>query len=295
MRQLVTSAILTGVIVVGLCAGWMSRPAKAATNRQAVRQTDHSFTNALAKGNKQAVGQFLDPGFEWTNNEGRTRNKPEALESLAALGADTKGDADIKSYSYRELTIVFGRHGNSWFSRIWVKKPSGWKLFTDMDTPLSKKRYRVPQSRKPGPIGDCVNPCRTIPYTPTTAADKAVIAEWQKAKVDEWRPNIKDWGTHVAREFLIINSYYGSINKRQRVAIGVQRQKEGIGIPGDPILSIHMYDFADTVVTISRHRPYHGGKPYYNLRVFVHRNGHWLIAWSQQTTIQSAAPLPPVS
>lgn len=295
MRQFVTSAILTGVTVVGLCAGSMSRPAEAAANRQAVRQTDHSFINALAKGNKQAVGRFLDSGFEWTNNEGRTRDKSEALESLAALGADNEGDSDVRSYSYQELTIIFGRHGNSWFSRVWVRRPAGWRLFTDMDTPLSKRPYRVSQSRKPGAIGDCVNPCRTIPYTPTTATDKAVIAEWQKAKVDEWHPNIKDWVTHVAREFLIINGHYGSINKRQRVAIGVERQKEGIGMPGDPVLSMHMYDFGDTVLTISHHRPYHGGKPYYNLRVFVHRNSHWPIAWSQQTKIQSAAPLPPVS
>jgi hypothetical protein len=45
---------------------------------------------------------------------------------------------------------------------------------------------------------------------------------------------------------------------------------------------------------ISHHVPYRGGKPYYNVRVFVNQNGHWPIAWSQQTTNQAASPVPAV-
>lgn len=295
MRHLMPNAIMAGVIAVGICAGLASQQAKAATNRQEVLRMDRSFTGALAKGNKREVSRLMDSHFQWTDNAGQTRDKAAALRSLSELSADNQGDRNVKSYVYSELAIIFGQHGNAWFSRVWVKRPSGWRIFTDMDTPLTGKKFKVAPKAKPGPIGDCVNPCSEIPYTPTTAADKAVIAEWQKTKVDEWHPNIKDWSTHVAREFLIINGHYGSINKPTRVAIGVKRQKEGIGMPGDPILSMKMYDFGDTVLMISHHRPYRGGKPYYNLRVFVHRNGHWPIAWSQQTAIQSAAPYPPVS
>jgi Domain of unknown function (DUF4440) len=295
MRNFVTSALVAGLVVASMCAGPINRTVAAATENQAVLRTDHYFTGALAKGDKKAVGALLDSRFEWTNAEGKTRSKAEALESLTAFAADSKGDTDVKAHFYSQLAVIYGRHDRSWFSRIWVKRPSGWRLFADLDTPLPSGNGTAARRKKPGPIGDCENPCRTIPYKPTTAADKAVIAEWQKTKVDEWHPDIKDWASHVAREFVIINDHYGAIDKPQRVALGVKWQREGIGMPGAPVLSMKMYDFGDTVLTISDHVPYQGGKPYYNVRVYVHRNGHWPIAWSQQTTIQSAAPLPAVS
>ena len=96
----------------------------------------------------------------------------------------------------------------------------------------------------------------------------------------------------MADEFPIVNN--GSErNKVERVALAKKQQEAGIGAPGAPILSMTMSDFGNAVVMISRHVPYQGGKPYYNFRVFVHQDGHWPIAWSQQTTIQAAAPHPP--
>ena len=172
--------------------------------------------------------------------------------------------------------------------------PKGWELFVDLDTPtVSERRAPAPARPDAGAVGDCDNPCRTLPYKPTTEADKAVLAEWQKTKVDEWHPNADDWATHIADEFMIINN--GSArNKPDRVALAKKEQAEGIGAPGAPILAMKMYDFADAVVMISHHVPYQGGKPYYNVRVFVNRDGHWPLVWSQQTTIQSATPAPPV-
>jgi hypothetical protein len=76
------------------------------------------------------------------------------------------------------------------------------------------------------------------------------------------------------------------------VALAKKQQAAGIGSPGAPILSMNMYDFSNSVVMISHHVPYQGGKPYYNVRVFVSRDGHWPLVWSQQTTIQSAAAQP---
>ncbi len=120
------------------------------------------------------------------------------------------------------------------------------------------------------------------------------MTEWQKTKVDEWKAYGDDWGTHVADEFQIINN--GSDrNKPERVEVAKRQQQAGAGAPGAPILSMNMYDFGDTVMMITKHVPYQGGKPYHNVRVFVHRDNHWLIAWSQQTTIQSAAPMPGAS
>src|SRR5581483_2118192 len=102
------------------------------------------------------------------------------------------------------------------------------------------------------------------------------------------------WAMHIADEFMIINN--GSArDKATRVALAKKEQAEGIGAPGAPILSMKMYDFGKSVVMISHHVPYQGGKPYYNVRLFVNRDGHWPLVWSQQTTIQSEAARPPVA
>jgi hypothetical protein len=291
MRHFVVLSALLGMLAMWATIPAAAGPVPAVDSETAISQADHGFTAALNKGDAAAIGALLDPRFEWTDAEGKTRTKAESLEDIRALAADNEGDTEVKILPYSELGIVYGFHHNVRFGRIWVKRPEGWRAMVFLDTPLPK------QSSAPAPAstagGDCDNPCRTLPFKPTTTADKAVLTEWQKTKVDEWHPDADDWATHVADEFLIINDR-SERNKVQRVAFGKKLQEAGISMPGDPIKSMQMYDFGDTVLMISHHAPYRGGKPYYNDRVFVHRDGHWLIAWSQQTTDQSAAPLPPV-
>jgi hypothetical protein len=295
MRRFAVVALAT---VVGFGAMWVAqevKPAAASDGEQAVLRIDHSLAGAIGKKDRTAVDKFLDANFEWTDADGKTRTKAEALENLTALAAAYEGDTDLKTHFYAKLDILFGFHHNARFGRIWVKRPAGWRALVFLDTSLPKQTpASAPASANTPSGGDCDNPCRTLPYTPTTAADKAVLAEWQKTKVDEWRPDAADWATHVAEEFLIINDR-SERNKPQRVAFGKSQQEAGISMPGDPIESMTMSDFGDSVVMISHHVPYRGGKPYYNVRVFVHRDAHWLIAWSQQTTIQAAPSVPAVA
>jgi hypothetical protein len=278
------------------CGGWLLAPANTPAadgeGEQAVMQADHALADAIGKADKSAAGKLLDSDFAWTDGDGQTLDKAKTLENLSALATDSQGETDIKTIHYSQLEIVAGTRHNDRFVRIWVKRPAGWRAFVDMDTPIP------PEARGGGEgiggqgrDGECVNPCKTVPYTPKTENEKACLAEWQLTKVDEWKALGDDWGNHVADEFEIINN--GSIrNKPERVAIALKAEKTGARSPGAPILSMNMYDFGDTVMMISKHVPYQGGKPYSNVRVFVHRDNHWLISWSQQTTIQAAAPLP---
>lgn len=87
------------------------------------------------------------------------------------------------------------------------------------------------------------------------------------------------------------------LDKAGHLALLTKRKEAyGTGSPGDPVVSLRMFDFGgDAAVVISNHVPRNGGKPYYNTRVFVHRDSHWPIAWSQQTTIQAAQAVPAVA
>ena len=263
-----------------------------ASGQDFILQVDHSLAEALQKSDPKAVAGLLDADFAWTDAQGSTHDKAATLKDLSKFAVDNTRDSG-KSYFYGELGLVYGTHHDDRFVRVWVKRPGGWRLFVDLDTPTAREPRPEGAARRNGSNADCDNPCRTLPFKPTTAADKAVLAEWQKTKVDEWHPNADDWATHIADEFMIINN--GSArDKATRVALAKKEQAEGIGAPGAPILSMKMYDFAKAVVMISHHVPYQGGKPYYNVRVFVNHDGHWPLVWSQQTTDQSEAARPPV-
>jgi hypothetical protein len=288
-KKIFACALAAGIA----CSGWLLAPANtpAADGDPAVMQADHALADAIGKGDKSAAGKLLDPDFAWTDQDGNTLDKAKTLENLSALSKVSQGEADVKTIHYSQLEIVSGTRHNDRFVRIWVKRPAGWRAFVDMDTPMPAEARGGGEGNGGGRGGDCVNPCKTVPYTPKTESEKACLAEWQVTKVDEWKALGDDWGNHVADEFEIINN--GSMrNKPERVAIALKAAKTGAASPGAPILSMNMYDFGDTVMMISKHVPFQGGKPYYNVRVFVHRDNHWLISWSQQTTIQAAAPLP---
>jgi hypothetical protein len=256
---------------------------------QPVSNADQTFTQAVTQANKKTAASLLDSQFEFTDTQGKTFTKTQALDQLSIITTASSGATEVRSYNYGQVGDVFGIHQNTRFLRVWVKRADGWKLFNYIETPIGE-RVPLPSKR-----GDCDNPCRTIPFTPTTAMDKAIIEAWQKAKNDEWHPNSSDWALRVADEFLIINTGTAR-SKPERVALLAKQQAAGeSGPPGDPINHIRMFDFGDkAVVMLSLHNPYAGGKPYYNVRVWIFRDNLWQLAVSQQTTIQAAEAVPPV-
>ncbi|MFZ0885955.1 MAG: nuclear transport factor 2 family protein [Candidatus Acidiferrales bacterium] len=256
----------------------------APADKQAIVKADQAFVEAAGKQDEKAVAAILDKQFEWTNAEGSTRTKDESLHGLPALKGNGEAATDTRAFNYGEVGFVDGIRDHERFLRVWVKRPDGWRLFNYLETPMK------PTTGLPKGGGPCDNPCKTLPYTPTTEIDKAILEAWQKAKNDEWHPNASDWALRVADEFVIVNDHTAR-TKAERVALLKKQQAAGEpGPPGDPIHTIRMFDFGnDAAVMLSQHTPHHGGKPYYNVRVWVLRDGRWQLVASQQTTIESAA------
>jgi hypothetical protein len=293
MKSTLIRTIIAGVICGGLFVTGLIGRVFADDAEQAALQADRSLLSALGKADKTNAGKLLDSDFVWTDGDGKSLKKAEVLGDLPTFAADNQGDENVQTHFYGQVETVLGVHHNARFLRIWVKRPAGWREFLELDTPISMKPAPAFGDAGAGQ-GDCENPCRTVPYTPTTAMDKAILADWQKTKVEEWHPDAVDWPMHIADEFLIINNN-GMRNKPERVAIAQKQQAAGVGTPGDPITSMEIYDFGDNAaVMISHHVPHRGGKPYYNVRVWTLRDGRWQLAVSQQSTIQSAASVPPI-
>lgn len=264
-----------------------------AADDPAVLQQDRKFLAAAAQGSRESAGALLHAGFEWTDAMGKTRSKAETLQNLRALAADTQGETDLRQFEYDRLDVITGMHRNARFMRVWVEGPAGWQAFAFIDTPIGGGT--APFATTASLAGDCENPCRTIPITPKTAADKQIVELLERLKMDEWHPNPGDWSPYVLDGVDYVTSG-GALSKEVRVAHLEQEKKSGAAIvPGDPVISMRLSDFGKSVVMISRIAPYLGGKPYYSLRVWTYRDGRWQLANSQQTTIADAAPAPPVA
>lgn len=287
--------ILAGFCGVALSAGVLGRIAAADDAGQEAVQADHSLLSALGKSDKAAAGKLLDADFVWTDGDGKSMKKAEVLDGLSAYASDNQSEEGVETHSYGMLETVLGSHHGARFLRVWVKRPAGWREFLELDTPISAQGGQRGGIETGVGQGDCENPCRTLPYAPKTTMDKAIVADWQKTKVEEWHPDAVDWPMHIADEFLIINNN-GMRNKAERVVIAQKAQAAGAGTPGDPITAMEIYDFGDNAaIMISHHVPHRGGKPYYNVRVWTLRDGRWQLAVSQQSTIQAAAAVPPTT
>jgi hypothetical protein len=293
MKRFLIRALIACLVCGGLFVASPISLVGADDAEQAALQADRTLLSALEKADKAEAGKQLDSDFVWTDADGKSLKRAEVLGDLPAYAVDNQGDENVQTHFYGQVETVLGAHHNARFLRVWVKRPAGWREFLELDTPISARPAPAFGDAAAAGQGDCENPCRTVPYKPTTPMDKAILADWQKTKVEEWHPDAVDWPMHIADEFLIINNN-GMRNKPERVAIAQKQQAAGAGTPGDPITSMEIYDFADNAaVMISHHVPHRGGKPYYNVRVWTLRDGRWQLAVSQQSTIQSAAAVPP--
>jgi hypothetical protein len=285
MRRLIAAFVLFVAFVL---------PALAADDRAAAERADRAWLAALTKGDSAAAGALLDAAATWTDGDGATRSRAQILGDLGKLKPPAGAPADLQEHFYGRLYSVRGAHDKTRFLRVWVKRGSAWKMFVAIDTPVAPRTGQASVEAAAGE-GDCDNPCRTVPYTPKTEMDRAILATWQATKYIEWKPHAASWERYIGDEFMIINNSTVR-NKPERVAIAKKQQDAGTGAPGDPIIDMSILDVGDNAaVMISRHFPYRGGKPYRNIRIWALRDNRWQLAISQQSADQAAAPMAAVA
>jgi hypothetical protein len=281
MKTLLARAFAAAVICAALLVATVGAAASDAED------ADRAWTRALENSDAAEVGKLLDAQLEWTDAQGKTRTKTEALQNLRMLATDNHGDTDVKTYEYGTVEVITGVHHNARFLRVWVKRVEGWRAFVLLDTAMTSGTAPF-STAATGASGDCENPCRHLPYKPTTAADKIIAQTLRRLKIDEWHPDPEDWARYVVDDVFYVTSA-GALSKADRVAHLAQQKKSGATIvPGDPVISMRMFDLGDAAVMITENAPYRGGKPYYSVRVWTLRDGRWQLANSQQTTIEAA-------
>ena len=256
---------------------------------QDVMTADHALVVALAKTDKAAAEKMFDAEFVWTNSNGETVTRAKVLESWPKPPLGDESGAQVSERSYGQVGAVQVASGKVHILRIWVKRSAGWRLLD-----YHEVTQRSGAAPPPGPgTNDCENPCKGVPYTPKDDAEKGILKSWAELETAVTNHDPKGWSPHFLDEFVLIAS--GGTEPVTKAGRLEQLSKPGFG-PAPPQLAanpeVRFIHFGDSVVMIAQANPY-SGKPAHISRVWVKREGMWRMAFSYQTTIQSAAPIVP--
>ncbi len=290
IKMLVAIAVICCVFVTLASAANVAAPDDKADKAMYI-QADRALIGALASGDQKAVAALLDQNFQWVEANGKIHTKAQILEDLTPFATGNQGPIDVRTLDLLGQAVrVLGIHHNQRFAHIWVNRPTGWQALVFLDIPIPAERAEYTAIPKPpaNPDADCENPCRMLPYKPENAAQEGSLAAWFRLKNAEWHPNPEVWDANSDENHETI-SPRGDLPKLQHVVQLAQQRKlygEKGADPGQPVMSMRMFDVGNVVVQECLQGPVGAAKPItFVLRVFVNRGAGWKIVLSAQTNI----------
>lgn len=244
-------------------------------------QADHVLVSALAHGDAGAAAELLDDDFIWVDSHGRIRNKNQLALQLpeAPLGDERLLSPAI--HNYGDVAAITADRDKIFVLRIWVKRNGAWRALVVHE--VSQKLPVPPHG--PG-RKDWDNPCRKLPYVPRDADERDCLAAWQRLEVAVMQHEPEVWAKHVADEFMVVGAARRHTKADRKAVLEEQKRTDANSAPA-PLASARLFGFSGAMVMTCEHQPFHG-KAAQVSRVFVKRDGAWLMAVSFQTTKQDA-------
>jgi Domain of unknown function (DUF4440) len=285
MRALTVRFLAFVFLLAGSLLFVTSRNAFAADTDQAVLQADRKFVQAASLQNGSLLARMLDDDFTWTDADGKTLTSADVLHSVPKpiLGDET--GVEVSERTYGQVGAVNASRGKVHILRMWVQRPGGWRLLVYHEV----KQLEQPSTSAGSGVKDCENPCKMVPFKPANEAEAAIIASWQALETGVTAHDAEAWAPHIADEFVQISSNSDHpISKAGRIETLNKQKASGIGSAPAPLVSAKMFDFGDAVIMTCLHQPY-SGKPIHVSRLWIKRDGKWIMSISYQTTIQAAA------
>ena len=249
-----------------------------AGNQGAVVQADAALLHALAGRDRTAVAALLDPEFTWIDSQGKSQDRSMVLQNWPS---PANGGEQIQIREYGNAVVVRADRGRMHVLRIWVKRQEGWRAL------LYQEVLQVTKPESPGSgSSDCENPCRSIPFTPQTENEKAAVASWQGVMRAMANNDADAYARLIADEFTATDTHHARpFSKSDRLAQIHKLNQTGAHSAPPPLVSARMFDWGETVLMIAREqRP--KGKPYFNTRMWVNRDGRWQMLFSFNTRIE---------
>jgi len=228
---------------------------------------------------------MLDAGFTWTDAEGKTLAAEEVLRGVPKDALGDESGVEVSERTYGQVGAVNASRGKVHILRMWIQRPEGWRLLVYHEV----KQLEQPSTSAGSGVKDCENPCKMVPFQPANEAEQAIIASWQALETGVTAHDAEAWAPHIADEFVQISSNSDHvISKAGRMETLNKQKASGVGSAPSPLVSAKMFDFGDAVIMTCLHQP-QSGKPVHVSRLWIKRDGKWIMSISYQTTIQAGA------
>ncbi len=258
--------------------------------------TNAALDEAFRSGNTEAVDGLLDPEFSWVFKDGSYTFRSDVVRLLPAPGTSNGEEQEIHERIYGKVGVVQVFSGTTRGLRVWANRSDGWKLVhineLDVGPEYASRRGAYRDSLPNEQIPDCVNPCTTIPYQPSTPGSQAAMESWQGQEIAAATMNMSyedGWAYYAAEENVgQFNGRPAGNPKQVRLENTFRRIEEGIAKSAQStVLQMRLIDLDDAVLMIMVGQPL-DGKPFYVSRVLVNRDGRYQMAASYHTDIQDS-------
>ncbi len=291
-----------GAFVVGVFAAAFAFP-RAQSQAQAIAgdeapvlAADTALGEAMRAGDKTAARRLLALQFSFIDADGKSRARRDFLADLKSIAAASPA-ADAKVRLYGLLAMVTGhrstaRNDDVLFLDIWAKQRGTWRALLTQEVVPAASDAPVAAVREPVPAVDlpqqeCRNPCQTIPYRVRSASEQDVVATFQAIEKAVVAHDAAEWGKHIADEFVRYATGQRPAPKSDRIA-AIERQKDtNAAVTVAEIQTMRLAVYGDgAVMTALQTVPDNSRPPYRAARIWVRRNGQWLMAISVHTDVK---------
>jgi Domain of unknown function (DUF4440) len=295
-RQLASRRTVRGLALALLAASLVTAHivrTRAQSAEDAVAAADRALADAMRNGDRSLARRLLSLQFTYTDQAGRAYSRHDFLADLKNLSTATAGDPKVTMYGL--LATVTGERsptdgGAAFFLDIWVKQKGAWRALARHDAVIAEAGADSASGSPRSDVKaiDCTNPCQTMPYRVRSPAEQDVLNSFLAIEKASIAHDSQEWSKHVADEFLLYRSGYAPVDKAARIA-AIERQKQaGSSVVVGEIQAVRLSVYGDAAAMITTQMvPDNSRPPYRAARVWVRRNGQWLLMLSVQTDIQT--------
>jgi hypothetical protein len=292
MRYCGLIAIVAAVLTAAFVLPKAQPKAQPVAGDAAVFAADAALGEAMRAGDRAAARRLLALQFSQVDADGTIHPRKDFLADLKRVAPSAPSEVKIRSFGL--VAAVTGRHKSTqdadvFFIDIWVKQKGAWRALLMQDVPIATEGAPLAAmpaaAAAPAQPYACDNPCKTIPYRVRSSAEQEVIAAFQSIKIAVVARDANDWAKHVANEFVAYASGLTPIAKAGQIAM-IERQKEsGAAVRVGEVETMRLAVYGDGAVMratdVDAGRP-----PYRTARVFLKRDGQWLMAISAHTDVK---------
>jgi hypothetical protein len=284
--------LAAGALIVAFALPKTRPRALPVTDETPVRMADATLGNAMRVGDRSAARRLLTLQFTFVDADGKIHPRREFLSDLKNIAA--RPATDIKVRNFGSLAVMTGKHTSAlgadvFFLDIWVRQKGAWRALLMQDVPISASAdaaaalFPIQVANVEGHA--CDNPCNKIPYRVRSPAEQDVAKTYQSITKAIAAHDAGAWSNHVADEFVAYASSRAPLARSSRIAAIGDRDDDG-AVPVGEIQNMRLAVYGDGAVMTATEA--NGSHPSYRAaRVFVKRNGRWLMATTAQTDVKS--------